>query len=676
MSIPAYVKPTTVPLPEKGRRNVLITSALPYVNNEPHLGNIIGCVLSADAFARFSRLRGHNTLYISGTDEYGTTTETKALEEGVSCQALCDKYFALHRNVYELFQIDFDKFGRTTTPKQTEIAQDIFLKLHGNGHLQQQSMVQLFCETCQRFLADRYVEGICPHCKYEDARGDQCDACQKLLNASELIKPRCKLDGNRPINRESTHMFLDLPALTPELTAFVDKHSVDGKWSSNSIAVTRAWLKEGLKPRCITRDLKWGIPVPLEGFESKVLYVWFDAPIGYPSITANLTDDWAKWWKNPDNVQLYQFMGKDNVPFHTVIFPSSLLGTGEKWTLLHHLSTTEYLNYENGKFSKSRKTGVFGSNVRDTGIDISVWRYYLFANRPESQDSDFSWKEFITRNNTELLNNVGNFVNRVAKFVATPKYGGAVPEFDFAVHPADAAFVADINALLTQYIETLEAVKLRQGLQLAMAISARGNQYLQDNKLDNSLFAEDRARCDAVVGHALALVYLLSAVFYPYMPGTSAGILRQLNMPQPMLPETFTDALAPGHKLGKPEYLFKRIDEKLEDVFRAKYGGQKDANGADAAAAASPAKPAQSKRAAAKAAAAQDPLKLLAKVDPAKVTPRATELQDAVAKQGARVKELKTTGGDATATAEAVDALLKFKADLLAEVQAIIAADK
>jgi methionyl-tRNA synthetase len=306
----------------------------------PHLGNIIGCVLSADVYARYCRLREYNTLYICGTDEYGTATETKALEEKVSCQALCDKYHELHKQTYEWFGIDFDHFGRTTTKQQTEIAQDIFLQLEKNGCVIQDKITQLYCEVHQSFLADRFVEGICPHCAYEDARGDQCDKCGKLLNATDLVKPRCKLDGASPILRESTHLFLNLTDAQPKLEAWFDEVSKAGGWSSNSITITGSWLKEGLKPRCITRDLTWGTPVPKAGFENKVFYVWFDAPIGYPSITANYTPEWQQWWKNSKDVKLYQFMGKDNVPFHTVIFPSTLMGTSEDWTLLHHLSTT------------------------------------------------------------------------------------------------------------------------------------------------------------------------------------------------------------------------------------------------------------------------------------------------------------------------------------------------
>ncbi|KAJ2681671.1 methionine--tRNA ligase mes1, partial [Coemansia spiralis] len=297
--------PSKTVLPVAGEKNILITSALPYVNNVPHLGNIIGSTLSADVFARYSRLRGNNTLYICGTDEYGTTTETKALEEGVSCQELCDKYAALHQEIYEWFGLSFDYFGRTTTEKQTQIVQGIYRSANDNGFVSEMTTPQLFCEQCQRFLADRYVEGVCPHCAYEDARGDQCDKCGKLLNAVDLIEPRCKMDGNMPVVRDSSHLFLTLDQLQPRCEEFIERSSREGVWSANATAITRSWLREGLRPRAITRDLKWGVRVPREGYEKKVFYVWFDACIGYPSITANYTDEWERWWKNPDDVRLY-----------------------------------------------------------------------------------------------------------------------------------------------------------------------------------------------------------------------------------------------------------------------------------------------------------------------------------------------------------------------------------
>ncbi|KAG9290960.1 hypothetical protein G9A89_011110 [Geosiphon pyriformis] len=557
-------------LPIKGARNVLITSALPYVNNIPHLGNIIGSVLSADVFARYARARRYNTLYICGTDEYGTATETKAIEEGISCQELCDKYNALHAEVYQWFDIGFDYFGRTTTPQQTQIAQEIFLKLNQRGYLMEDTMVQLYCEKCSRFLADRFVEGTCPKCSYQDARGDQCDSCGQLLNAIELVNPRCKLDGNTPITKESKHMFLDLKKLQQETEKWVEKTSVEGNWSPNGISITQSWLKEGLKPRCITRDLKWGTPVPLEEMKNKVFYVWFDAPIGYLSITANYTENWEEWWKNPNDVKLYQFMGKDNVPFHTVIFPSSLIGTGGEWTLLHHISTTEYLNYENDKFSKSRNIGVFGNSAKDTGIPVAAWRYYLISSRPESNDSMFTWKEFITKNNNELLANLGNFVNRVIKF-ASAKYKGIVPTY--SIGEQEQQLIALVNTQLTSYVNSLENVKLRAGLESAMEISRQGNHYLQESKLDNSLFDNHPERCGTVIGVALNLIYLLSALFGPYMPSTSDSINRQLNTPSRDIPDVWTMDIEAGHRLGKAEYLFKRIEDLKAEEFKENFGG-------------------------------------------------------------------------------------------------------
>ncbi|OLY82357.1 putative methionine-tRNA ligase, cytoplasmic [Smittium mucronatum] len=561
-----------------GEKNILITSALPYVNNIPHLGNIIGSVLSADVYARYCRARGLNTLYICGTDEYGTATETKAIEEKTTCQELCDKYHKIHAQVYNWFDISFDIFGRTTTPLQTEIVQDMFTKCYDQGYISTESMTQLFCPHHNKFLADRYVEGTCPKCGYEDARGDQCDGCGQLMNAAELIDPRCKLDGHTPIIKESVHLFLDLEKLQPDCEKFVSKSSKDGGWSPNGLTITRSWLNEGLRPRCITRDLEWGVPVPLPGFQDKVFYVWFDACIGYISITANYTDRWEDWWKNPDDVDLYQFMGKDNVPFHTVVFPSTQIATGEKCTMLHHISTTEYLNYESGKFSKSRGVGVFGNSAQETGIAPDVWRYFLLSNRPESSDTQFTWSEFIARNNNELLANLGNFCNRILRFVdATSKYAGALPypnpESLTTRGSLDQIMISDINEILGRYNDLLSKVHIRSALRTAMEISARGNSYLQESKFDNALFTNNRAQCDTVIYVAVNLIYLLSAVVSPYMPQVSQSITIQLNAPARLIPDTFDLDLLPGHVIGKPSHLFSNIDESMADVWRAKYGG-------------------------------------------------------------------------------------------------------
>ncbi|EOY05213.1 Methionine--tRNA ligase / methionyl-tRNA synthetase / MetRS, putative isoform 2 [Theobroma cacao] len=580
---------TAPKLPIPGKRNVLITSALPYVNNVPHLGNIIGCVLSADVFARFCRLRGYNAIYICGTDEYGTTTETKAMEENCTPQEICDKYHALHREVYDWFDISFDKFGRTSSPDQTEVCQAIFKKLWENNWLSENTMQQLFCNTCQRFLADRLVEGSCPSegCNYDSARGDQCEKCGKLLNPTELKDPRCKACQNTPHVRDTKHLFLELPKLEGKLVEYIDKMSVAGSWSQNAINTTQAWIKEGLKARCITRDLKWGVPVPHENFKDKVFYVWFDAPIGYVSITSCYTPDWEKWWKNPENVELFQFMGKDNVPFHTVMFPSTLLGTGENWTLMKSISVTEYLNYESGKFSKSKGIGVFGNDVKDTKIPVEVWRYYLLTNRPEVSDTLFTWDDLQAKLNNELLSNLGNFINRVLSFIAKPPgqgYDFIIPDTpDAESHPLTKALSEKVGNLVEQYIEAMEKVKLKQGLKTAMSISSEGNAYLQESEFWK-LYKEDRPSCSIVMRTAVGLVHILACLLEPFIPSFSVEVFKQLNLPQEQISlsdekgdvdnaRRLWEIVPAGHKIGDPKPLFEELKSERVEELREQYAG-------------------------------------------------------------------------------------------------------
>ena len=488
---------------------------------------------------------------------------------------MCDEFHLKHKAVYDWFEINFDHFGRTTTEKQTVIAQDIFTKLYNNGYMEERTTTQPYCEAHQSFLADRFVEGTCPKCQYDDARGDQCDKCGSLLDPFELIKPHCKIDGATPVPRETTHIFLLLDKAQPAIEKWFYKSSVDGGWPQNGVSITKSWLEKGLEGRSITRDLKWGTPIPLPKYENKVLYVWFDACIGYPSITANYTEDWELWWRDPDNVKLYQFMGKDNVPFHTVIFPGSQIGTGDRWTMLNHLSTTEYLNYENGKFSKSRGVGVFGDTAKDTGIPPPVWRYYLLSNRPETGDSQFEWRSFIAANNSELLANLGNFVNRLIKFV-NAKLDGVIPKFSPA-HEEESVdfpnFINEVNSLLAEYVADLEAVRLRAGLKKIMEISTKGNNLLAF-RLDNSNLKEHPVRTNTIIGLTLNLAYLLASLSSPYMPSTATSIVEQLNAPLLSIPDKWSpDALPGGHKVGKAAYLFTKIDEKKEQEWREKYGG-------------------------------------------------------------------------------------------------------
>ncbi|XP_066291489.1 methionine--tRNA ligase, cytoplasmic-like [Branchiostoma lanceolatum] len=562
-------------LPKAGEKNVLITSALPYVNNVPHLGNIIGCVLSADVFSRFCRLRGWNTLYICGTDEYGTATETRALEEGLTPQQICDKYHALHADIYRWFNIDFDFFGRTTTPQQTEIAQDIFWRLHQRDHLLTDTVDQLLCEKCDRFLADRFVEGTCPLCNYEDARGDQCDKCGKLIVATELKKPRCKICSASPVVKTSTHLFLNLPQIEPELNGWLEEILPNDSWSSNARVITRTWIRDGLKPRCITRDLKWGTPVPLEGFTEKVFYVWFDAPIGYLSITANYTDQWEKWWKNPDEVTLYNFMAKDNVPFHSVVFPCSLLGAEDNYTLVNHLQATEFLNYEDGKFSKSRGIGVFGDDAKDTAIPADIWRFYLLYVRPETQDTTFSWEDLMVKHNSELLNNLGNFIYRALTFVVN-NFHGTIPTMD--LEEPDIEMLAQVNRELQMYNFNMERVRLRDGLTTILNISRLGNQYIQANKPWVLLKGteQDRARAGTVVGLCANMACALSVLLHPYMPDISTQIQDQLAAPADMnvVVDRLVCNLGPGHKIGQPKPLFEKLEATLVQDLKKKFAGR------------------------------------------------------------------------------------------------------
>ncbi|KAL3635972.1 hypothetical protein CASFOL_020519 [Castilleja foliolosa] len=579
-----------VKLPIPGKRNILITSALPYVNNVPHLGNIIGCVLSADVFARYCRIRGYVVIYICGADEYGTATETKALEEGCSPKEICDKYHAIHKDVYNWFNISFDEFGRTSSPQQTEICQAIFKKLLDKNWLSENTMQQPYCDTCKRFLSDRLVEGTCPFpvCNNASARGDQCEKCSKLLNPTDLLDPKCKVCRNTPRIRDTNHLFLELPLLEDKLVEYINSTSVAGGWSSNAVQATNGWLREGLKPRCITRDLKWGVPVPHEKFSDKVFYVWFDAPIGYVSITACHTPEWEKWWKNPENVELYQFMGKDNVPFHTVIFPSTLLGTGENWTLMKTISVTEYLNYEAGKFSKSNGVGVFGNDVKDTNIPVEVWRYYLLTNRPETSDSTFTWADLQAKLNSELLSNLGNFINRVLSFIAKEPalgYGSVIPDAQGAdSHPLTKSLGDKVGNYVEQYIEAMENVKLKQGLKVAMAISGEGNAYLQESQFWK-LYKEDKISCSVVMKTSAGLVYLLACLLEPFMPSFSLEVLKQLNLPldkQLTLSDENGDVerakrpweyIPAGHKIGTPALLFKELKDEEVAFYSEKFAG-------------------------------------------------------------------------------------------------------
>ncbi len=555
----------------------LITSALPYVNNIPHLGNLIQ-VLSADVFARYCRLAGYETLYVCGTDEYGTATETKALEEGITPRELCDRYHAIHRDIYSWFNISFDRFGRTSVPVHTEITQHIFTKLHENGYITEHVLSQPFCEKDQRFLADRYVLGTCPHCRYPDARGDQCENCGKLLDPVELIEPRCSVCSTTPVIRETKHLFIDLAAILPKLRNWIESAADKGFWARNAVQMTYAWMRDGLKEKCITRDLKWGIPVPLDGYRDKVFYVWFDAPIGYVSITADLTPDWKKWWYAPRDVKLFQFIGKDNIPFHTVIFPSSQLGTGEEWTTLYHMSSTEYLNYEGGKFSKSKGVGVFGTDAKETGIPADVWRFYVYYNRPEKSDALFTWKDFQEKVNAELIGNLGNLVNRTLQFVSR-FYAGRLPE-----GRPDEELWQEVRKAEGEIAALLEKVELREAFKRIFALSSFGNKRFQDGEPWKGV-KEKPAETANLIWNLTYLVRDLAILASPYIPSTAERIAKTLGVDA--IRWSDLGSCSGIDSVQKPELLFARLEDKEIEALRLRFSGtQKERKDAAAQAAA------------------------------------------------------------------------------------------
>lgn len=541
----------------------LITSALPYVNNIPHLGNLMQ-VLSADVFARFCRSRGYETMYICGTDEYGTASETRALQEGVTPRELCDRYHEIHKAIYKWFNIDFDYFGRTSTPLQTEIVQALFKACDDNGYIVEKESEQLYCPECKRFLADRFVSGTCPHCGYDGARGDQCEKCGTLLDPTELIEPKCSVCGSTPVLRKTKNLYLNLPKILPLLDEWMKKASVEGFWAKNAIQITSSWIRDGLQERCITRDLKWGIPVNKPGYEDKVFYVWFDAPIGYISITANKTKDWEYWWRDPENTELFQFIGKDNIPFHTVVFPSTLLASKEKWTMLYHMSSTEYLNYEGGKFSKSKGIGIFGNDVEETGIPADVWRFYMFYNRPEKSDFTFTWLDFQEKVNKELIGNLSNLVNRTLTFVKR-FYDG-----NLGAGSLDDSLCKEIKEKEEAITAALEKADERDAIRLIFELSDIGNKAFQDGE-PWKVRKEDPEKAAVLLRTLMYLIRDLAIMITPYMPTTGDRILSFISADG--MKWDSVGSFEGNLEVKDPELLFQKLEDDRINELRERYSG-------------------------------------------------------------------------------------------------------
>ncbi|MGV8169146.1 MAG: methionine--tRNA ligase [Candidatus Nanoarchaeia archaeon] len=545
----------------KVKKKIMVTSALPYVNNVPHLGTMV-CIISADVYTRFLRMKGEDVISILGTDEHGTTTEAIAMKMGLTPKEATDHFFKIHKEVYEWFLCSFDCFGRTSSKENVEITQDIFLKLHKNGFIVEKEEEQMFDEEAKKFLSDRFIEGECPHCGFNDARGDQCDNCGKLLNPVELKNPRSKLTGTKPVIKKTKHLYIKLNELQPILEKFLETRM--DKWSDNALTTTKAWLEEGLKERAITRDLKWGIPVPLEGYEDKVFYVWFDAPIGYIAITKEFRQDWKDYWHNPENVRLVQFMGKDNIPFHSVLFPASLLGTNDNYTMIDTMSVNEYLNYEDDKFSKSRGIGVFGDDAKETGIGPDEWRYYLMINRPEKTDTTFTWKDLQEKINNELVGNIGNLVNRVLMFIEKFNEG--------KIGEINEPFIYDEE--IEEIIKSYSEIEIKKTLKQIMALSKKANQYFQEQQPWQTI-KTDREKALNSLAVLANMIKDISILVYPVMPGVAEKMQEQLGMEKNFSLAVIKEPLR-NHAIGKPAAIFKKVEDEKIDELRLKYSGKQE----------------------------------------------------------------------------------------------------
>ncbi len=569
----------------KPASRVLITSALPYINGVKHLGNLVGSMLPADVYARYCRAKGRETLYICATDEHGTPAELAALEAGQSVAEYCREQHAIQKDVGERFGLSWDHFGRSSSPQNHKLTQDFARTLWKRGHLDVRTTRQVYSKADGRFLPDRYVIGTCPHCGYERARGDQCENCTRVLDPTDLINPRSALSGSSDIEvKDSAHLFLKQTSFEGELRRWID--SKKNVWPNIVTSIAYKWLDEGLQDRGITRDLSWGVPVPddiAEGkLKGKVFYVWFDAPIEYIGATWEWADTngkgdaWKSWWYDAKDVRYVEFMGKDNVPFHTVGFPVTIFGTGEPWKLVDELKGFNYINYYGGKFSTSSKRGVFMDSALEI-LPADYWRYYLMANAPESSDSNFTWQHFAGVVNKDLADVLGNFVNRVTKFCAA-RFEGKVPEGG-AYGPAEQALIAQLDTSIAQYTNYMEQMEFRKALGELRAIWVLGNEYLTAAAPWTAI-KTDRDRAAASVRMGLNLVHLFGHIVWPVIPTAAVKIHETVMEAPDIIPwpdepmAEFLDGLKPGDPINVSDVLFAKIDDEKIAEWEARFQGR------------------------------------------------------------------------------------------------------
>ena len=559
---------------EKNFKRTTVTSALPYANGPVHIGHLAGVYVPADIYVRYLRLKKEDVLFIGGSDEHGVPITIRAKKEGITPQDVVDRYHQIIKDSFEEFGISFDVYGRTTSKVHRETASEFFRTLYDKGEFVEKTSMQYYDEEAHTFLADRYITGECPHCHAEGAYGDQCEKCGTSLSPTDLINPKSAISGSKPVMRETKHWYLPLDKHEAWLRQWIlEDHK---EWRNNVYGQCKSWLDMGLQPRAVSRDLDWGIPVPVEGAEGKVLYVWFDAPIGYISNTKELLpDSWETWWKDPET-RLVHFIGKDNIVFHCIVFPAMLKAEGS-YILPDNVPSNEFLNLEGDKISTSRNWAVWlHEYLRDFPGKQDVLRYVLTANAPETKDNDFTWKDFQARNNNELVAVYGNFVNRALQ-LTQKYYDGVVPACG-ELTEYDRQTLDEFKDVKAKVEELLDAFKFRDAQKEAMNLARIGNKYIADSE-PWKVVKTDPERVKTVIYISLQLTANLAIAFEPFLPFSSEKLRKMLNM------ESFewnrlgrTDLLQAGHRLAKPELLFEKIEDDVIEAQVQKLLDTKKAN--------------------------------------------------------------------------------------------------
>ncbi len=559
---------------DKKFKRTLITTALPYANGPVHIGHLAGVYVPADIYARYMRLKGEDVILIGGSDEHGVPITIKAKDEGVTPQDIVDRYHNIIKKSFEDLGISFDIYSRTTSDMHRKTASDFFKKLFDKGEFIEKTSMQLYDEQANQFLADRYVTGTCPHCKNERAYGDQCEACGTSLNATDLINPKSAITGNVPVLKETKHWYLPLDKWEPTLRKWIlEDHK---EWKPNVYGQCKSWLDMGLQPRAVSRDLDWGIPVPVEGADGKVLYVWFDAPIGYISNTKELLpDSWEKWWKDPET-RMIHFIGKDNIVFHCIVFPAMLKAEGS-FNLPDNVPANEFLNLEDDKISTSRNWAVWlHEYLEELPGKQDVLRYVLTANAPETKDNNFTWKDFQARNNSELVAILGNFVNRA--MVLVHKYFNGVVPATGELTDYDRQTIADIVDSEKQLAENLDNFKFREALKEAMNIARIGNKYLADTE-PWKLIKTDESRVKTILNLSLQICADLAIAFEPFLPFMADDLKHQLRIDNLKWSDLGKlNLIAEGNEIEKPHLLFEKIEDDVVEFQVNKLLAAKEAN--------------------------------------------------------------------------------------------------